>query len=190
MAIRRVLRDRLRCGLRPRNGLRQMMHRDASPPASWTESGLAHDASLPQAPRKGCSGRAGQVFLPARALCPTTADIVLMCNKPASVERSRSANAAAPIHFRRASPGANRIILSFETHADRPRTPTFSHEARSGFRRSTPGSSGCARDARPHFHTNPLPFHHNNKGARQDTAACRLRPQGRFRWFGPPARKG
>lgn len=120
---------------------------------------------------RGAAGGQDRCSCRARASCPTTADIVLLCNKPASVERSCSARAVAPIHFRRASPRANRIILSFETHADRPRTPTFSHEARSGFRRSTSGPSGCARDARPRFHTNPLPFQHNNKGARQDTAA-------------------
>ena len=90
-------------------------------------------------------------------------------------------------------PRALRIFRSrppaFETHADRPRNPFFSLRARRGPWRSASGSSGCARDARPYVHTNPLSIHHN-KGARHDPAASRLRPQGRFRWFGPPARKG
>lgn len=68
--------------------------------------------------------------------------------------------------------------LSFETHADRPRIPCFRLQA----------PKGWALDARPCFHLKPLPIQH--KGARHPKAASRLRPLSRFRWSGPPARKG
>ncbi len=83
----------------------------------------------------------------------------------------------APVHFRRMREACFGSLV--RDHADRPRIPFFSHRARSG----RPGN------ARPTVHPN-LRFFTHPKGARLDTAASRLRPQGRFRWSGPPARRG
>jgi hypothetical protein len=164
--------------------------------------------------RKGCRRWAGHVFSPNAPGFPRRRLARSSC---ANLGLSQGADAArqaahAPKVLRRCSmssafeSGAGLCAVSSSgdpspvcpfkdtrqthDHADRTYSPVFRLGAVFGSRRSASGSSGAARTVRPHLQPNPSHFNHNDKGARQSTAASRLRPSGRFRWIGPPARKG